>query len=105
MQIFGIVALGRNVDVQCLQNDKIDRWMATGSLKRKEAEVTNNEEIDRESGASTSHKKILINPHKKKKKRRVKRKYYESYLALGIQLHWPRRQAVVRLRLLLRGIG
>ena len=58
----------------------MDRWIATGSLKRKEteAEVTKNEEIDSESDASMSQ----IH-HKKTKKRRVKRKYCESYLALG----------------------
>ena len=54
----------------------MDRWIATGSLKR--TEVSDNEEIDSESEASTSQI-----PNKKTKKRRVKRKYYESYLALG----------------------
>ena len=46
------------------QNHKMDRWMATGSLKRKEAEVNNKEEIDSEPGAST--RQI---PNKETKKR------------------------------------
>ena len=57
--------------------------MATGSLKRKEADnfsSTNNEELDSESGQI---------PHKGTKKRRVKRKYYESYLALGFSYSGP----------------
>ncbi|XP_078127386.1 zinc finger BED domain-containing protein 5-like [Sander vitreus] len=62
----------------------MDRWMATDSLKRKEAEVTNNEEIENESEASMSQI-----PHKETKKRRVKRKYYESYLTLGFSYTGP----------------
>ena len=72
------MALGGNVEVQCRPNHKINRWVATDFLKRKEAEVTRNTEIDSESQASTSQI-----PHKETKKRRVKRKYYESYLAFG----------------------
>ena len=69
------------------KNHKMDRWMAKGSLKRKEGEVTNIEEIDSESEASTSQI-----PHKETKKRRVKRKYWKSYLELGFTYTGPKDQ-------------
>ena len=85
-QIFVIVNYGQHLIsplvthgyVCACNTTNMDRWLASGSLKRKEVNVTVNEDNASESEASTSQ--IL---QKKTKKGKIKRKYNGNYLELG----------------------
>jgi len=59
-----------------VETTNMDRWLASGSLKRKE--ITVNEDNESELEASTSQIR-----QKTTKKRKIKRKYIENYLELG----------------------